>query len=1539
MTKRHSTTARNVVFAVLVVSLIAGSLLLLTHMQDFTGYLSYMLNASGGEIQQLIIYQRHTTGYWSGASGLFNLDFVNALNRTAINLTAGEVRNVNIKMDCFGSTGTDIYFSETWYTGISYPVQAATWEDVDNYMGLQDDVDASMTSASKTLTENISVNFGGSNITTIGTYSNQYGQPDARDFDTFVLKDAAGHLLFGTHISGLATGYDNKLYNFQVMLPFPGDKSQATFYAYADPLTDPFGTCGQAKNVLMYGYVTDNQTGLPIENVTVAVGGSWVTETDANGYYTMIVNEGNHYLISRKDGYLDYITLLSFVFGQPKEYNFSMIPSYGLGMPAGVGFINGTVRDSSTGLPVENATVSVGVNSTISDSLGKYHLVAFSGNATIVALKSGYDSFVKSVTINNLQTINIEINLTPMSGLIPPRGNISGFVFDTSGVPVENATVYLAEMNISAVQTNQNGSYLLTAPEGQYFIVAEKYGYRRYLANLSVWRFNITYYNITLVNVTMPNCSNIVFHNLEAYQPQSYEFSSTCLDATVTVVVNTSQSNRYIQGEYYTSTPSDLPIPSFLNLGRYYNFATNINQSTLENSSFILSYNESDIMGQFNESYITPYYYDNSTKEWVELNISYGPDSTYLSGLDTENNTVRFFAGPRKLSYYVLGLRSTRLYGTVTSGSPLANVSVYASGGKTISSDDGNYTIDAEEGLHYLIAIKEGYNTYVYEYNITKGQWLRYDISMVAATQPGLGAGQGEGSGAGSGAGLGAGEGPGTGQPTVEKPSSLLMYVSLDEINKRIRKGTFVDETLSIFNLKQDAADLYFTVDGDVAPYIVLSKTEALMAPNSTFKLGVRLLGSAEPGIYTGILKISGDLDVTIPIEMTVLREGKIPLKSLLLAIDSLTKSVYRGEEFRYKVDITNLLTSSDFDVDLNFTLSNINQTIVYPLGEQTANVATFMSILRKAQLPEDIELGDYVLSVEATYLGYSSTANTLIEVRDPFYKYNLFGVFPVWLLSTILGTILLGYFIVMIVKKQQAKKKRFNAKVEYKEMPSEGPRSIFVGYIAETKHRCLLDMDNLTVHTIVAGSTGGGKSIAAQDIVEECLLKGVAVAVFDPTAQWSGMLRKLQDKKFLAIYPNFSMDPKKDPKAFPGNIKAIKDHREIVDIFKYLKPGEIQVFTTNTLDPKNYDIFVANMIRQIFHSKLDEFRGLKYLVVFDEIHRILPKFGGSGQGFLQIERGCREFRKWGIGIVLISQVLSDFVGEIKANINTQVQMKTRDEGDLNRIKMQYGEEYIQALVKAPVGSGMVQNAAYNRGRPFYVTFRPILHSVERLKDEELDEYNKYNSIVEDLEYQFEQLEELKQDVFDLKLELKLSKDKIKSGNFNMVKIYLDGLIPRVNKFWEKLGKTPKKLEIKLVSEDELKADLEAAKAAKKKFEAENQSSESAAPKQEEAEVKMDPKQVEENLKAAEKLFKNMEESIASKDYFAVNDRIIEVKSLPLPKDKKAEMQKRIDEVNARIEALKSGKQPEAAATAPVPSSPGPAAPSASPTQQPPQQQ
>jgi len=331
----------------------------------------------------------------------------------------------------------------------------------------------------------------------------------------------------------------------------------------------------------------------------------------------------------------------------------------------------------------------------------------------------------------------------------------------------------------------------------------------------------------------------------------------------------------------------------------------------------------------------------------------------------------------------------------------------------------------------------------------------------------------------------------------------------------------------------------------------------------------------------------------------------------------------------------------------------------------------------------------------------------------------------------------------------------------------------------------------------------------------------------------------------------------------------------------------------------------------------LQEFRGLRYLLVYDEIHRILPKFGGSGEGFIQIERGCREFRKWGIGILLISQVLQDFVGQIKANINTQVQMKTRDEGDLNGIKTNFGESYIHELVKSPVGSGMVQNSAWNGGTPNYITFRPIFHSVVRLSDDELDQYNKYNEIVDNLEYQLEQLSEEDQDVFDLTLELKLSKDKIKSGNFNMVEIYLEGLTPRIEKVWQKIGKTPKKLEVKLVNEDELKAEMEKAKADHEKAEVAAKAAEAeaaakaASQESEKEEEKMDPELVEANLTAIKELSGQVEESIANSDWARANELIMELTATPLPKDKRKDKDKKIEELKKKLEEAQNPPEEE----------------------------
>jgi hypothetical protein len=492
------------------------------------------------------------------------------------------------------------------------------------------------------------------------------------------------------------------------------------------------------------------------------------------------------------------------------------------------------------------------------------------------------------------------------------------------------------------------------------------------------------------------------------------------------------------------------------------------------------------------------------------------------------------------------------------------------------------------------------------------------------------------------------------------------------------------------------------------------------------------------------------------------------------------------------------------------------NASQIYVEEEEDVEILNSLTLLKNIQIPEDTPNGEYTLRIEAQYLGLFSSVNSPIYIGQPLYLYSFFGI-PLWIIFVILSALSFLTLNVFVYKRYQQKKQRYHLALRLDLLPKPGDRSIKIGKIAEKNVPAYYNIDDLTTHAIVAGATGGGKSISAQVFIEEMLMKNIAVIVFDPTAQWSGMLRKNEDKKMMSFYPKFGLKPS-DARGFPGNVRQVTNELESIDINKYINPGQIQIFTLNKLDPMKIDIFVAGVINNIFKSDPKEHPGLKTVLVFDEVHRLLPKFGGSGKGFLQIERACREFRKWGIGVMLVSQVLSDFVGEIKANINTEVQMRVAEENDLERIKERYGLDALKSLVRADVGTGMIQNAEYNKGLPYFVNFRPILHNTRRLSDEVLDKYNQYNETISDLEYQIEQLEAEKIDTFDLKMELKLVKDKLMSGNFTVVDIYLEGLKPRLEKEWEKIGKQPKRREIKLIDVKELESALMKAKAEREKL-------------------------------------------------------------------------------------------------------------------------
>jgi hypothetical protein len=492
---------------------------------------------------------------------------------------------------------------------------------------------------------------------------------------------------------------------------------------------------------------------------------------------------------------------------------------------------------------------------------------------------------------------------------------------------------------------------------------------------------------------------------------------------------------------------------------------------------------------------------------------------------------------------------------------------------------------------------------------------------------------------------------------------------------------------------------------------------------------------------------------------------------------------------------------------------------------EEAFAVETSISTIKNLTIPEDIETGRYMVKATAYYsnIEQSMQASSIayVNVDYSLFSKKLFNI-PIWvyLLVILVVALLVGAWV--YIRWLQFKKKRFRTKVDAGKLPKASPHSGFVGKIAESDMRTFIDMNKLQTHTLIAGSTGSGKTVAAQDVVEEALIKKKGVIIFDPTAQWTGFLRKNNDKSMFKRYKYFGMKPK-DAKGFNGSIKTISDPYELINMKKYLnRPGEITIFNVSHLTPKQIDVVVASTIEQVFKSEPTEASELKTLIVYDEVHRLLPKFGGSGQGFIQLERGAREFRKWGIGLVLISQVLSDFVGEVKANIGTEIQMGTRYEGDLERVSMKYGEDVLKSVVKEPVGTGMVTNAEYNAGRPYFVAFRPLMHSTKRLSKAELKSYEKYFMEIEDLDYQSAMLEKLKVDTLDLKLELKLARQKVKAGQFRMAEMYLESLRPRFEEHWSSLGKKPMHLVKKKIDKAAVSEGILKAKAERKKYVAKN---------------------------------------------------------------------------------------------------------------------
>jgi hypothetical protein len=599
--------------------------------------------------------------------------------------------------------------------------------------------------------------------------------------------------------------------------------------------------------------------------------------------------------------------------------------------------------------------------------------------------------------------------------------------------------------------------------------------------------------------------------------------------------------------------------------------------------------------------------------------------------------------------------------------------------------------------------------------------------------------------------------------------------------NIRLRPGEKATYPFSMTNRLNTTVTAELSVTG-LDKYFILEKPSVNIAGNGTESLNIYVAvpETTEAGTYVGTITVSAaGKTKEIPVTMVIGLEGRSQL-NLLLSL--LTKRIEPGGELKYSVEVRNVGFGANLTLDMVYTVRNAlteeivkqeNETINISLG--TGESYTFNRVMQLDDV--DMELGQYYLEAVASFESRFVRDIETFEVSQVFWA-SPFGQFISWF-------IIVGAMIVMAFYERRRymrwkmKKSRYLFPLNYAKIPQESEEGFWIGRIAETDKKAWFNPNDLTTHVLVAGSTGAGKSVSASIFVEEALDKKIPVVVFDPTAQWTGFVKQCEDENLMKYYKQFGMD-ERYTKPYKGMIEEITDPHLLIDFKKYMNPGEITVFTMNKLGPGEYDVAVKNIINAIFKTGWEESTKLKMIMVFDEVHRLLEKYGGIG-GYVSLEQACREFRKWGIGIIMCSQVLADFKEAIAGNVLTDVQMNTKSLVDIRKVETKYGPEYATRISRQGVGVGMVQNPKYNEGKPYFVQFRPTWHNPHKITDEELQSYKEFSQRLEVIEKKIGEMKAQRKDVSDIEIELKLARDKLKQGRFRMAKIYINSLEEHLN--------------------------------------------------------------------------------------------------------------------------------------------------------------
>jgi len=140
----------------------------------------------------------------------------------------------------------------------------------------------------------------------------------------------------------------------------------------------------------------------------------------------------------------------------------------------GLGYVEGTVEDSATGLPIEGAVVSVvdGFQTSTTGADGAYRLTVPIGPVTMVASAFGYAELQQVVTVDEDQTTYQDLSMELL-----PVATVSGTVFAAGSVPFNStvapgALVSVNNAPVEGVTADSYGQFSFDLPAGNEYVFA-----------------------------------------------------------------------------------------------------------------------------------------------------------------------------------------------------------------------------------------------------------------------------------------------------------------------------------------------------------------------------------------------------------------------------------------------------------------------------------------------------------------------------------------------------------------------------------------------------------------------------------------------------------------------------------------------------------------------------------------------------------------------------------------------------------------------------------------------------------------------------------------------------------------------------------------------------------------------------------------------------------------------------------------------------------------------------------------------------------